>query len=122
MEIIEAYLKDVCCVLRPIGRLDSEHSPALEEAVRTFFDRGGGNLLIDMSEVPYISSRGLRVFLISAKIAESKGNRLAVCSLQEFVTRAFMVTSFDVLIPMLDSSDDAIEYFSGAGGANAQPG
>ena len=87
MEIIEDKERG-SVILRPIGRLDGNDSPDLEEAVHGVFERGDKNLLVDLSEVPYISSRGLRVFLLGAKEASKVGGRMAVCSMQEFVKNA----------------------------------
>ena len=96
-------------VLRPIGRLDSDHAPSLEEALCAVIQRGDRSLLVDMAEVPYISSRGLRVFLVAAKQAAEAGCRLAACSLQEFVRNTFDISGFEKLIDVFDSSAAALE-------------
>ena len=70
-------------VLRPSGRLDSENSPSFEKAVEESVGKGDKNIIVEMSEVNYMSSRGLRAFLTGAKCAQAAGGKLVVD--QEFL-------------------------------------
>ena len=108
-------------ILRPDGRLDSKESPDLEAAMLGAFERGDKDLVIDLSDVPYISSRGLRVFLIGAKKAAAVEGRLAVCSLQEFVQHAFEITGFLKLFGVFGSRTEAIDSFQDESGARIDP-
>lgn len=115
---------DGAVVLSPVGRLDSTHSAEFERVVLAVFDRGEKNLLVDLAEVPYISSRGLRVFLVGARRAADAGGRLAVCSLPEFVRSTFEATGFLNLLAMFDSRTDALASLGvepAAGDSSAEP-
>lgn len=113
MEIVEDKERG-SVILRPIGRLDGNHSPDLEQAVHGIFERGDKNLLVDLTDVPYISSRGLRVFLLGVKEAASVGGRMAVCSLQDFVKDAFGITGFTKLMGIHDSRTEALDSLHAA--------
>ena len=81
-------------VVVPKGRLDSAAAPGFLAAVNSATHGGGSSLLIDFSEVPYISSAGLRVILIAAKTLAARGGRLALCSLSEQVAEVLAFSDF----------------------------
>ena len=59
------------------GRIDTNTSPALQKAILEAFQTVK-KLTLDMAQVPYISSAGLRVLLIGQKTASSKGGVMEV--------------------------------------------
>ena len=107
MNIVEEN-HEGCTVLRPEGRLDSIHGPVLEEALQGLLERGTRRIVIDLSEVSYVSSRGLRAFLVCAKRAAAAGGRLVVCSAQEFVRNAFLMTGMHGLLGGFETCADAV--------------
>ncbi len=94
-------------VVKPVGKLDSVHGPDLEKAILGALERGDRNLLLDMSEVTYISSRGLRVFLLGAKKAKAEGGKISICALQEFVREVFDLSGFLTLFDVFESVAEA---------------
>jgi len=112
MKIAEERRSDVV-ILKPEGSLDSAESPEFEEAVLRVIDKGETRLVIDLSSVAYITSRGLRVFLLGARRMAETGGRLAVCSLQDFVCKVFDAVGFRDVVTVFDSAAQAIEALSG---------
>ncbi len=91
------------------GRIDGNTSRSLEEALTKSLDQGERRLVLDMTEVEYITSAGLRVVLVLAKrLAASKGN-LVVCSLSEPVRQIFEIAGFLPLIAVSTTRALAIE-------------
>jgi len=117
MEIAEEIENGVV-ILRPSGRLDGISSPILERAIDAVLERDERSLLVDLEDVPYISSRGLRVFLVCAKKAAGRNSQLAVCALQQFVRDTFQATGFLDLLMVSACRADAVASLSGSG---AQP-
>jgi anti-anti-sigma factor len=76
------------------GRLDSLTSPEAEQRILATIDSGATKLLLDFSELTYISSAGLRVVLVAAKRMRAVGGKLAVCSANLSVNRIFEVSGF----------------------------
>lgn len=54
------------------GRVDTNTSPELQKAILAAF-QGVKKLVLDMENVAYVSSAGLRALLIGQKTASSKG-------------------------------------------------
>ena len=103
-------------VIKPEGRIDAVESPALEKLVLGVIERGDARLVMDLSAVPYISSRGLRVVLLGAKQAIAAGGTLAVCSPQVFVRKVFQSIGFEEIIGIFNTVGEAVDSFGGIEG------
>jgi anti-anti-sigma factor len=112
-------------ILRPVGRLDSENSPIFEKTIEEAVERGETSLIADLSEITYMSSRGLRTFLGGAKSAKAAGGKLVVCAAQEPVQKVFDMTGVAALFGIFGSYEDAVRCFEGetstGGSASADP-
>jgi anti-anti-sigma factor len=84
-------------ILSPKGRLDSATAPAFEQEFLRASATGLSRLLIDFSELTYISSAGLRVVLKAAKRMQSEGGRVALCALGPQVAEVFDISGFSSL-------------------------
>lgn len=91
------------------GRIDTTTSTMLEESVARAVDSGAGNLLVDLEQVDYISSAGLRVLLVLAKRMRERRGRLVLCSLQEPVRQVFDLAGFLPLFTIESSRHAALE-------------
>ncbi|MGE0563510.1 MAG: STAS domain-containing protein [Pseudolabrys sp.] len=99
-------------ILRPQGRLDSATSPALEaEIARTIAD-GADRLLLDLGELSYISSAGLRIVLQAAKQMKSRGGRFALCALNAPIREIFDISGFSGFLDISPSQDEAVARLS----------
>ncbi len=78
------------------GRLDTMTAPQLEEALKESLD-GAESLTMDLANLEYISSAGLRVLLSAHKAMMNKGG-MQVRNANEIVQEVFEVTGFaDIL-------------------------
>ena len=78
------------------GRLDTTTSPELEKELKASLD-GVDSLVLDFSNLDYISSAGLRVLLAAHKQMSAKGG-MTVKNVNEIVSEVFEVTGFaDIL-------------------------
>lgn len=78
------------------GRLDTLTSPDLEKQVEPALE-GITELILDLKELEYISSAGLRVLLGMAQIMEKQGD-MKVTNPNEAVMDVFSVTGFDDIL------------------------
>ena len=58
-------------VLKVAGRVDHQTAPDLEKALREVINQGRHNIVVDLSDVSYISSAGLKALQSTAKSARS---------------------------------------------------
>src|SRR3546814_2725718 len=104
MEIDEKMAGPVL-VLARAGRLDSNTAPDLEQALPTRIGQHPATI-VDLSQVGYVSSAGLRILLKGAKTARSSGHRLVLSGLVPSVREVFDISGFNRLIA-IESSRDA---------------
>ena len=78
------------------GRLDTTTAPQFEEELKSSID-GITDLNLDLKDLAYISSAGLRVLLSAQKIMNKQGN-MVVKNVSDEVNEIFEVTGFaDIL-------------------------
>jgi anti-anti-sigma factor len=115
MTVDEATYANVM-VLKLAGRIDQECSPALQErlddVVRRLSASRSAGLAIDMANVPYMSSAGLRALMIAAKEIKGAGMKLVVVGLGPVVKEVFQISRFDRVIPIHDRLSAALGAIS----------
>jgi anti-sigma B factor antagonist len=78
------------------GRIDTTTAPQLETEIKDEIS-GITDLVIDLKEVAYVSSAGLRVLLSAQKVMNRQGN-MVIKNVNEEVMEIFEVTGFvDIL-------------------------
>lgn len=112
MNIGEEQRGDVI-LLAPEGRLDSNTAPALETRLMERIKNGGTRLVVDFSQLDYISSAGLRVLLMAAKRLKAAKGSLALCSMKEHIYKVFKISGFLPILTVVDDTDAAISAVSG---------
>ena len=100
--------KDGFLVLGLEGRLDAVSSKMFEEKVLALVDGGERGIVIDLSRLDYVSSAGLRVFLVASKRLTPGGGKVVLCSIQEPVKQVFDIVGFYSIFSILNSKDEAL--------------
>jgi len=78
------------------GRLDTTTAPQLEEELRSSLT-GVTELVLDFSDLAYISSAGLRVLLFAQKTMNKQG-KMVIKHVNDTIAEVFEITGFnDVL-------------------------
>jgi stage II sporulation protein AA (anti-sigma F factor antagonist) len=106
--------RDGIIIVAPAGRIDSTTSPAVEDALRKSVDGGARTIVVDLTNVDYISSAGLRVFLVLAKRMRDLQGRLVLCSLRGPVRQVFQLAGFLPLFQIEASQDAALSALTHA--------
>ncbi len=89
-------LNEKTLTVKVSGRLDTTTAPDLEAELKSSLD-GIEELVLDFSDLEYISSAGLRVLLSSQKIMNSQGT-MKVTGVNDVISEIFEVTGFcDIL-------------------------
>ena len=83
-------------IIKIVGRLDTTTAPALDKTINEDV-ADVKNLVLDVKELEYISSAGLRVLLAAQKIMNKQGEMI-VKNVNETISEIFEVTGFvDIL-------------------------
>jgi anti-anti-sigma factor len=90
------------------GRIDAASAKSLEERCLAWIDGGESRLVFDFSSVNYISSAGLRVFLLVAKQLEPVRGSVKLCALNATLRDVFEISGFSKLFAILPTLSEAL--------------
>lgn len=77
------------------GSLDTSVAAETERAMTPLYDVEGKDIMIDCTNLDYISSAGLRTFLGILQSAEEKGGHVFIKGINDTVREIFAITGFD---------------------------
>ena len=83
--IVTVYLK---------GRLDTLAAQEVSKQLESLAEDASGTIIMDCTEMSYISSSGLRIFLTLRKAAAEKGGKVIVRGISNDIRSVFMMTGF----------------------------
>ena len=100
-----------CSVLSPTGRIDHANSEVFRRALKPLIERcsaNGERLVLDLAGVDYVSSAGLRVFLMTAQRMEEADGKLGLAGVQELIKDVFDMAGFDDMFEFYPTPAEAI--------------
>jgi anti-anti-sigma factor len=89
--------------VRPLGALDMATAPTLHAEIARLRDAGFGRILVDLRQLEFMDSSGLRALLTLHAQASSDGFHLGLVRGNSTVHRVFEVTGTVELLPFTDS-------------------
>jgi anti-anti-sigma factor len=107
MDISEDRKADAV-VLALSGKLDATTAKTFEDKILAVINSGTQRLVVDLSTLEYVSSSGLRVFLLAAKRLQSRDGKVALCGLQDHIRQVFDLAGFSSIFSIYASRDEAI--------------
>ena len=106
MEINVSQNKDYTTVIIK-GRVDSITAGDFENRLMGILGDGATKLLLDCSDLTYISSSGLRVFLVAQKKMLATGGILRICCLKPEIKDVFDISGFSVIFSIFPDVEKA---------------
>jgi anti-sigma B factor antagonist len=82
------------------GKLDVEGESQIGDDFRRLVESSGTNFLVDMSQVSYLASLGIRLLFATAKSLAAEGQKLVVLSPQPMVEEVLLNSGTARLIPI----------------------
>jgi anti-sigma B factor antagonist len=110
MEISITPMKRVD-LLRISGRVDSSTSSELDDVLQKRLDEGRSNLVLDLSDVHYMSSSGLRSLVSALRASKKKGGDVRIASPSERVQEVLGLAGLDTLFESYDDVTAAVGSF-----------
>lgn len=107
MDIAQERDGDVV-ILKLAGRLDSNTAKLAEDGIVAALPGGSPRVVIDLSQLAYISSAGLRVLLAIAKRIKQGGGKMVLFGLLANVREVFSISGFDTIFSILPGRSAAI--------------
>ena len=90
------------------GDLDGQTAAAVQDQILPLI-APQCQILMDMSEVPYISSVGLRALLLLYRKAVGNGGRIVLCALSEMLQDTMLITGFLDFFEAYDTVEEGLQ-------------
>ncbi len=104
---IDTITVDDITVVVMSGDLDASTSPAAQQQLLAL-TKPGSRILLDMSEVPYMSSAGLRMLLSTYRQVAASGGRIVLVGVVEEIRDTMSVTGFLNFFTIYETVDEGL--------------
>ena len=91
------------------GEIDASNSVELDHSIRKMIDEGAKSILVDGTDLHYISSAGLGVFMSYLEDFQTGGIRFAIYGLSPSVFEVFKILGLDQLISIMPDKETVIK-------------
>jgi anti-sigma B factor antagonist len=76
------------------GRLDTPTAVKAQQEITPLLENADKTIILDCTNLQYISSSGLRLFLTIRKETSAKGGKVIIENINEEIRKVFMMTGF----------------------------
>jgi anti-sigma B factor antagonist len=104
-------------LLTIVGRLDAATAPQLKQQIDELFDQGRLRLVLDLAQLEYIASPGLRVLIEARKrardrkVTDLEGGDVRIANLPPRIKEVFDLTGFTSLFEIFSDTLEAVGSF-----------
>ena len=99
--------------IRPAGSLDSNTYTDLQAHIAAITERKPGALVLDLKDLTYISSAGVRVLIAAQKTMKAAGGGFAIVNLQPQIRKVFEIIMALPSPNVFESVADLDRYLTG---------
>lgn len=92
------------------GRLDIDGVLAIDQELNAIAERKN-HIVVDLSEVTFLASLGIRTLVTGAKATAANGGKLVLLSPQPNVEKVLRATNVDRVMPIVRSLEDVEAVF-----------
>lgn len=110
MEIKETVHEEYV-TLKPVGDLDANSSIQMDEKIQSWVDQEKYSLHIDCSELQYISSAGLGVFISFMDELAERNGKFVFSGMSDNVKKVFQLLGLEQLMEIVDSEEQVAGQF-----------
>lgn len=110
VDIQEEQVADVT-ILRIKGRLDAISSPGAEKKVFEYINEGQHKIMLDFSNVDYLSSAGMRMLLSTTKKLKALSGKLVISSVNVNVMDVLKMSGFDHVLDLAQNEEEGLQKF-----------
>jgi len=104
---------DAIVVLRPQGQIQTETAEAMEAAFSTPPVSTARRLLVDLSDVEYVSSAGWGLLIAQLRLQRDRAGDLRICTLRPPVQEIFEMLQFPAILKAYATAAEAAAAWDG---------
>jgi anti-anti-sigma factor len=95
-------------VLSPGGRVDESTATAFTERLIAEAAAARDKLVLDLSGIAYMSSRGLRALTLAQREASRAGSTIVLAAPNETMREILAISRYDMIFKVADTIDEAL--------------
>jgi anti-anti-sigma factor len=99
-------------IVRLSGRLDITQSDEVESLLSKDVQSGEGDMIINLAQISYISSSGIRIFVGMVRELGRQNRKLKLCNITPPVKKVFDVVELLDLFEVFATEEEAITSFN----------
>jgi anti-anti-sigma factor len=109
MKILTSTADDGVALVEIVGEVDAHTARELERTLGELLAEGTSRLVLDGSQMGFISSAGLRAIMFAYREVCQVGGLVRICGLSAQVRRIFEIAALDECLQLYDSCREAME-------------
>ncbi|MCX6239127.1 MAG: STAS domain-containing protein [Bacteroidia bacterium] len=105
---IQVEATDGYTIVSVDGRVDATNANEFEKSMMKVVEEGCTKIILDCSGLNYISSSGLRIFLIVLKKMMAIKGQFILCNLQPEIKEIFDISGLSSIFPIYTNKEAAL--------------
>lgn len=106
---LEVNQLDQYSMIKITGRIDTISAVEFEKVAQNVLNAENQTIIMDCAELEYITSSGLRVFLVLQKNMLLKKGRIIFCGFQPSIKEIFDISGFSGIFQIYPDLNSAVE-------------
>ncbi|MEM7033945.1 MAG: STAS domain-containing protein [Chloroflexota bacterium] len=107
MELSASEIENNIRQINLIGRLDIQGANKIEGTFKTATNGKNQAILVEMSQVTFIASMGIRLLINRGKAISGEAGKMVLLNPTSMVREALLAAGIDILIPIYNNLEDA---------------
>jgi anti-anti-sigma factor len=99
-------------ILSPIGKVDSDTSPVLEQKISDCLSKQPNTLVVDMEEVVFITSSGVGLMTKAKTLMDKNNGNFAMINLQPQIKKVFEIMRLVSTLNVFADIQELDEYLA----------
>ena len=95
-------------IVTPNGRVDESTATAFTERLIAEASAARGKLVLDLSGIAYMSSRGLRALTLAQREGTRAGSTIVLAKPNETMREILAISRYDMIFKVADTIDEAL--------------
>ena len=100
--------RDGTFIVTPTGRVDEATATEFTERLIAEASGSRGKLVLDLSGIAYMSSRGLRALTLAQREGTRAGSNLVLARPNETMREILAISRYDMIFKIADTIEDAL--------------
>ncbi len=109
MKILTFHAENEVCLIGIEGEIDANTARRLDRTLKDLLAQDHSRLVLDASQMSFISSAGLRAIVYAQREARKCGGQVRVCGLNALARQIFEMAGLDEFLQICETRQEAME-------------